>query len=145
MLKTVLLMSAQAFINANKYNIILSVTDHSLQFVNRVCCQQEPHRPWSPPVAPSGPGRGASEMDQGSAKRPKDDSLMPLVIPVSVPVRQTSSPDHEQPSLSASWPMRPSGSYDMISDYKTSVIVTRRRSLRNSLSESSGQVGTRLI
>lgn len=84
-------------------------------------------------------------MDQGSAKRPKDDSLMPLVIPVSVPVRQTSSPDHEPASLSASWPRRPLGSHDMISDYKTSVIVTRRRSLRNSLSESSGQVSTLLI
>lgn len=104
-------------------------------------CVKEPHRPWSPPAAPSGPGRGASEMDQGSAKRPKDDSLMPLVIPVSVPVRQTSSPDHEQASHSVSWPLRPLGSHDMISDYKTSVIVTRRRSLRNSLSESSGQNG----
>ncbi|KAA0711339.1 ELM2 and SANT domain-containing protein 1 MIDEAS [Triplophysa tibetana] len=103
--------------------------------------KQETHRPWSPPVAPSGPGRGATEMDQGSAKRPKDDSLMPLVIPVSVPVRQTSSPDHEPASLTASWPRRPLDSHDMISDYKTSVIVTRRRSLRNSLSESSGQNG----
>ncbi|XP_067223643.1 mitotic deacetylase-associated SANT domain protein [Chanodichthys erythropterus] len=106
--------------------------------------KQEPHRPWSPPVAPTGPGRGAAEVDQMSAKRPRDDSLMPLVIPVSVPVRQTgsSSPDHEQASLSASWPSRPLGSHDMsCSDYKTSVIVTRRRSLRNSLSESAGQNG----
>ncbi|XP_056101554.1 mitotic deacetylase-associated SANT domain protein isoform X1 [Rhinichthys klamathensis goyatoka] len=106
--------------------------------------KQEPHRPWSPPVAPTGPGRGAAEVEQMSAKRPRDDSLMPLVIPVSVPVRQTdsSSPDHEQASLSASWPSRPLGAHDMsFSDYKTSVIVTRRRSLRNSLSESSGQNG----
>ncbi|ROL18737.1 ELM2 and SANT domain-containing protein 1 [Anabarilius grahami] len=106
--------------------------------------KQEPHRPWSPPVAPTGPGRGAAEVDQMSAKRPRDDSLMPLVIPVSVPVRQTgsSSPDHEQASLSASWPSRPLVSHDMsCSDYKTSVIVTRRRSLRNSLSESAGQNG----
>ncbi|XP_051578525.1 mitotic deacetylase-associated SANT domain protein-like [Myxocyprinus asiaticus] len=106
--------------------------------------KQEPHRPWSPPVAPSGPGRGVDEVDLVSAKRPKDESLMPLVIPVSVPVRQTdsSSPDHEQASLSASWPSQPLGSYDMsCSEYKTSVIVTRRRSLRNSLSESTGQNG----
>lgn len=110
-----------------------------------MCWQQEPHRPWSPPVAPTGPGRGAAEVEQMSAKRPRDDSLMPLVIPVSVPVRQTdsSSPDHEQASLSASWPSRPLGTHDMsCSDYKTSVIVTRRRSLRNSLSESSGQVSS---
>ncbi|XP_051502740.1 mitotic deacetylase-associated SANT domain protein-like [Myxocyprinus asiaticus] len=106
--------------------------------------KQEPHRSWSPPVAPSGPGRGADEVDQVSAKRPKDESLMPLVIPVSVPVRQTdsSSPDHKQASLSASWPSRPLGSHEMsCSEYKTSVIVTRRRSLRNSLSESTGQNG----
>lgn len=104
---------------------------------------KEPHRPWSPPVAPSGPGRGADEVEQVSAKRPRDESLMPLVIPVSVPVRQTdpSSPDHEQTSLSASWPLRPLGSHEMSSDYKPSVIVTRRRSLRNSLSESTGQNG----
>lgn len=113
-----------------------------------MCCQQEPHRPWSPPVAPTGPGRGAAEVDQVSAKRPRDDSLMPLVIPVSVPVRQTdsSSPDHDHASLSASWPSRPLGTQDMsCSDYKTSVIVTRRRSLRNSLSESSGQVSSQNI
>ncbi|XP_016330922.1 ELM2 and SANT domain-containing protein 1 isoform X2 [Sinocyclocheilus anshuiensis] len=106
--------------------------------------KQEPHRPWSPPVAPTGPGRGAAEVDQVSAKRPRDDSLMPLVIPVSVPVKQTESlsPDHEQASLSASWPSRPLSTHDMsCSDYKTSVIVTRRRSLRNSLSESTGQNG----
>uniref|UniRef100_A0A9J7X8J5 Mitotic deacetylase associated SANT domain protein b n=2 Tax=Cyprinus carpio TaxID=7962 RepID=A0A9J7X8J5_CYPCA len=106
--------------------------------------KQEPHRPWSPPVAPTGPGRGAAEVDQVSAKRPRDDSFMPLVIPVSVPVRQTdsSSPDHEQASLSASWPSRPLGIHGIsCSDYKTSVIVKRRRSLRNSLSESTGQNG----
>ncbi|XP_043118921.1 mitotic deacetylase-associated SANT domain protein [Puntigrus tetrazona] len=106
--------------------------------------KQESHRPWSPPVAPTGPGRGAAEVDQVSAKRPRDDSLMPLVIPVSVPVKQTDSlsPDHEQASLSASWPSRPFSTHDMsCSDYKTSVIVTRRRSLRNSLSESTGQNG----
>ncbi|XP_059376676.1 mitotic deacetylase-associated SANT domain protein-like [Carassius carassius] len=106
--------------------------------------KQEPHRPWSPPVAPTGPGRGAAEVDQVSAKRPRDDGLMPLVIPVSVPVKQTESlsPDHEKASLSASWPSRPLSTHDMsCSDYKTSVIVTRRRSLRNSLSESTGQNG----
>ncbi|XP_052386630.1 mitotic deacetylase-associated SANT domain protein-like [Carassius gibelio] len=107
--------------------------------------KQEPHRPWSPPVAPTGPGRGVAEVDQVSAKRPRDDSFMPLVIPVSVPVRQTdsSSPDHEQASVSASWSSRPLGIHGISCspDYKTSVIVKRRRSLRNSLSESTGQNG----
>lgn len=110
-----------------------------------VCCQQEPHRPWSPPVAPTGPGQGVAEVDQVSAKRPRDDGLMPLVIPVSVPVKQTDSlsPDHEQASISASWTSRPLSTHGMsCSDYKTSVIVSRRRSLRNTLSESTGQVSS---
>ncbi len=110
-----------------------------------VCFQQEPHRPWSPPVAPTGPGRGVAEVDQVNAKRPRDDGLMPLVIPVSVPVKQTDSlsPDHEQASISASWTSRPLSIHDMsCSDYKTSVIVSRRRSLRNTLSESTGQVSS---
>ncbi|TRY56237.1 hypothetical protein DNTS_028553 [Danionella cerebrum] len=106
--------------------------------------KQEPHRPWSPPAAQTGPGRLTSEVDQTSAKRRRDDGLMPLVIPVSVPVRQTecSSPDQEQASLSASWLSRPLGSQDMgCSNYKPSVIVTRRRSLRNSPTECTGQNG----
>ncbi|XP_030642059.1 ELM2 and SANT domain-containing protein 1 [Chanos chanos] len=104
---------------------------------------KEPHRPWSPHGAASGPGRGAGDLEGVSAKRSRDDNLMPLVIPVSVPVRQTDppSPDHEG-TLASSWPPRHSGYQDLSRpDHKPSVIVTRRRSLRNSLSESSSQNG----
>uniref|UniRef100_A0AAZ3S1T5 Mitotic deacetylase associated SANT domain protein b n=1 Tax=Oncorhynchus tshawytscha TaxID=74940 RepID=A0AAZ3S1T5_ONCTS len=80
------------------------------------------------------------------AKRPRDESMMPLVIPVSVPVRRpdpsSSSPDGEHSTTGTGWPQRPFTLQDVTSmDGKPSVIVTRRRSLRNSLSESSGQVG----
>ncbi|KAL6477912.1 hypothetical protein MHYP_G00137470 [Metynnis hypsauchen] len=96
---------------------------------------KEPHRPWSPSA--SAPGRG---IEGASAKRARDESLVPLVIPVSVPVRRTdTSPDKEQASLSASWPLRPNDPNRP--DHNPSVIVTRRRSLRNSLSESSSQNG----
>lgn len=94
---------------------------------------KEPRRPWSP-------------TDSGglNAKRPRDDSLLPLVIPVSVPVRrqEPSSPDRDDTVLASSWPPRPSNPQDFgRADHKPSVIVTRRRSLRNSLSESSEQNG----
>ncbi|GAA6108744.1 mitotic deacetylase-associated SANT domain protein [Tachysurus ichikawai] len=100
---------------------------------------KESHRSWSPPA--SGPGRGVGELEGLSAKRVRDENLVPLVIPVSVPVKQAgpTSVDQEQFSLSASWPQRPSESNR--TDHKPSVIVTRRRSLRNSLSESSNQNG----
>ncbi|KAK6304710.1 hypothetical protein J4Q44_G00252960 [Coregonus suidteri] len=106
------------------------------------------HRPWSP-QRPA-PGRGTMDRDSGghSVKRPRDESMMPLVIPVSVPVRRSdppsssSSPDGEQSTLGAGLPQRPFTLQDVTSmDGKPSVIVTRRRSLRNSLSESSGQNG----
>lgn len=105
-------------------------------------CVQESHRPWSPPA--SGPGRGVGDMEGLSAKRARDESLVPLVIPVSVPVRRAdpSNLDQEQTSLSASWPQRLSDPNR--TDHKPSVIVTRRRSLRNSLSESSSQVSVSL-
>ncbi|MEQ2196338.1 hypothetical protein XENOCAPTIV_016643 [Xenoophorus captivus] len=77
-----------------------------------------------------------------NAKRPRDDGLLPLVIPVSVPVRrrEPSSPDRDGTALASSWPHRPSNHQDLgRADHKPSVIVTRRRSLRNSLSESSEQ------
>ncbi|XP_029972562.1 ELM2 and SANT domain-containing protein 1 isoform X4 [Salarias fasciatus] len=93
--------------------------------------KQEPHRPWSP-----------TESEGMNAKRPRDDNLVPLVIPVSVPVRrqEPSSPSRDPASLASSWPPRPSNPLDLgRSDHKPSVIVTRRRSLRNSLSESSEQ------
>ncbi|XP_017331189.2 mitotic deacetylase-associated SANT domain protein [Ictalurus punctatus] len=100
---------------------------------------KESHRSWSPPA--SGPGRGVGEMEGLSAKRVRDEGLVPLVIPVSVPVRRAdpTSLDPEQTSLSASWPLRLSDLNR--TDHKPSVIVTRRRSLRNSVSESSSQNG----
>uniref|UniRef100_A0A8C7GSE2 Mitotic deacetylase associated SANT domain protein b n=1 Tax=Oncorhynchus kisutch TaxID=8019 RepID=A0A8C7GSE2_ONCKI len=110
--------------------------------------KEEPHRPWSP-QRPA-PRRGTLERDSGghSAKRPRDESMMPLVIPVSVPVRRpdtlssSSSLDREHSILGTSWPQRPSTLQDMTSmNRKPSVIVTRRRSLRNSLTDSSGQNG----
>ncbi|KAG7237988.1 hypothetical protein INR49_031342 [Caranx melampygus] len=91
---------------------------------------KEPHRPWSPA--------------ESEAKRPRDDNLLPLVIPVSVPVRrqEPSSPDRDEATLASSWPPRPSNPQDLgHADHKPSVIVTRRRSRRNSLSESSEQNG----
>ncbi|KAI3367136.1 hypothetical protein L3Q82_008200 [Scortum barcoo] len=94
---------------------------------------KEPHRPWSPP--------GSEGLN---AKRPRDDSLLPLVIPVSVPVRrqEPASPDRDEAALASHWPPRPSNPQDLgRADHKPSVIVTRRRSLRNSLSESSEQNG----
>ncbi|XP_076833755.1 mitotic deacetylase-associated SANT domain protein isoform X2 [Brachyhypopomus gauderio] len=99
-------------------------------------------RPWNPPA--SGPGLGAGEADGSSVKRSREESLVPLVIPVSVPVRRAdpSLPNQDQADLSTSWPLQPSGPGDPgRPDHKPSVIVTRRRSLRNSLSESSGQNG----
>ncbi|KAL0969756.1 hypothetical protein UPYG_G00231860 [Umbra pygmaea] len=110
--------------------------------------KEQPHRPWSP-QRPQ-PGQGTMDRDQGgqSTKRPRDESMMPLVIPVSVPVRRpdphspSSSPEREHSILGTGWPQRPSSHLDVGSvDRKPSVIVTRRRSLRNSLSESSGQNG----
>uniref|UniRef100_A0A3Q3WZC1 Uncharacterized protein n=1 Tax=Mola mola TaxID=94237 RepID=A0A3Q3WZC1_MOLML len=77
----------------------------------------EPHRPWSP-----------ADSEGLKAKQPRDDSLLPLVIPVSVPVRR---PDPSSPDRDEVAPGR--------DNHKPSVIVTRRRSLRNSLSESSDQ------
>ena len=108
-----------------------------------VCPFQDPHRPWSPSRAGSGPDRVLGHGDGLSGKRPRDDSLLPLVIPVSVPVRrqEPSSPDRERAALASSWPLRHGFLDSGLSDHKPSVIVTRRRSLRNSLSESSGQVG----
>uniref|UniRef100_A0A7N6BRL3 ELM2 and Myb/SANT-like domain containing 1b n=1 Tax=Anabas testudineus TaxID=64144 RepID=A0A7N6BRL3_ANATE len=92
---------------------------------------KEPHRPWSP-----------SESEDLNAKRPRDDSLLPLVIPVSVPVRrqEPSSPERDEAAVACSWPPRHSNPQDLgRTDHKPSVIVTRRRSLRNSVSESSDQ------
>ncbi|AWP16271.1 putative ELM2 and SANT domain-containing protein 1 [Scophthalmus maximus] len=94
---------------------------------------KEPRRPWSP-----------TESEGLNAKRHRDDSLLPLVIPVSVPVRrqEPSSPDRDEAALASGWPPGPSNHQDLgRADHQPSVIVTRRRSLRNSLSESSEQNG----
>ncbi|KAK5917182.1 hypothetical protein CgunFtcFv8_012092 [Champsocephalus gunnari] len=94
---------------------------------------KESHRSWSP-----------TQTGGMNTKRPRDDSLLPLVIPVSVPVRRLdpSSPDRDDSALASTWPQRPLNPQDFgRSDHKPSVIVTRRRSLRNSLSESSEQNG----
>ncbi|TKS86943.1 ELM2 and SANT domain-containing protein 1 MIDEAS [Collichthys lucidus] len=95
---------------------------------------KEPRRPWSP----------TDPEVSLNAKRPRDDNLVPLVIPVSVPVRrhEPSSPDRDEAALASSWPLRHSNAPELgRADHKPSVIVTRRRSLRNSLSESSDQNG----
>lgn len=94
---------------------------------------QEPRRPWSP-----------TEPEGKNVKRPRDDSFLPLVIPVSVPVRrlETSSPGPDEAALASNWPHRPPNAPDFgRADHKLSVIVTRRRSLRNSLTENL-EVGT---
>uniref|UniRef100_UPI0037E82200 mitotic deacetylase associated SANT domain protein a n=1 Tax=Semicossyphus pulcher TaxID=241346 RepID=UPI0037E82200 len=82
----------------------------------------------------------ASEMEP--AKMAKEDapsgrqaSMVPLVIPVSVPVHR--SPTDPQGGWVQGRLERPAGQ----SDPKPSVIVARRRSLRNSMNESFGQDG----
>ncbi|XP_074472761.1 mitotic deacetylase associated SANT domain protein a isoform X2 [Sebastes fasciatus] len=86
----------------------------------------------------------ASEMESLPAKMIKEDgsvrqaTMVPLVIPVSVPVHRSHT------DAQGNWILgrhglgeRPAGH----SDRKPSVIVARRRSLRNNMSESSGQDG----
>ncbi|XP_051941483.1 mitotic deacetylase-associated SANT domain protein [Hippocampus zosterae] len=103
---------------------------------------EEPHRSWGP-SQPGGPGM----------KRPRDDGLLPLVIPVSVPVRRlelSSCGDRAGAAPACGWPPllppppppRPSDPPEIAgAERKPSVIVTRRRSLRNSLNEGSEQNG----
>ncbi|KAF7201424.1 mitotic deacetylase-associated SANT domain protein [Nothobranchius furzeri] len=90
---------------------------------------KEPRRPWSP-----------TEPD--AMKQPRDDSFLPLVIPVSVPVRrqEPSSPVRDDAALGSTWPRRPHNAPDLgLADHKPSVIVNRRRSLRNFSSDSLEQ------
>lgn len=84
-------------------------------------------------------------MEGLGAKQAREDSLLPLIIPVSVPVRKQdpSSPDSDELGPASSWLSRPSE--PGCDNHKPSVIVTRRRSLRNSLSESPDQVGASVI
>ncbi|KAM9465939.1 uncharacterized protein mideasb [Clarias gariepinus] len=115
---------------AQKASEMASLPSHTIKESQRAC---------SPPVLDLGEVFG--EMEGVSAKCARDESLVPLVIPVSVPVRRAdpTSLEQEQASLLTSWPIRPSDPNR--TDHKPSVIVTRRRSLRNSLSESSSQNG----
>ncbi|KAK5852824.1 hypothetical protein PBY51_006663 [Eleginops maclovinus] len=86
----------------------------------------------------------ASEMEslppkkQEEASSGRQASMMPLVMPVSVPVHKSQTDPQgalNQGRLGQS--ERPAGQ----THSKPSVIVARRRSLRNSLSESMGQEG----
>lgn len=76
---------------------------------------------------------------------PQEDSsgrqvtMVPLVIPVSVPVHRNQADPQAGWSLGHPGPAkRPAAQ----SDHKPSVIVDRRRPLRNSITESFGQVST---
>lgn len=64
----------------------------------------------------------------------KQVSMMPLIIPVSVPV-------HRGPTdTQGGWAQGRLGDRPGQPDRKPSVIVARRRSLRNSMTDSFGQV-----
>lgn len=83
----------------------------------------------------------ASEMESLPAKAAKDDApsnIVPLVIPVSVPVHKS------QAESQGGWTQGRVGQSERIAgpaDRKPSVIVARRRSLRNPVTESFGQDG----
>ncbi|XP_037096462.1 mitotic deacetylase-associated SANT domain protein [Syngnathus acus] len=92
---------------------------------------KEAHKPWGP--------------TQPGMKRPRDDGLLPLVIPVSVPVRRLElAPCVEDAAQTSNRPppSRPPNPLESAgAERKPSVIVTRRRSLRSSLTEGSEQNG----
>ncbi|XP_058843477.1 mitotic deacetylase-associated SANT domain protein-like, partial [Acipenser ruthenus] len=93
-----------------------------------------------PPAVKGAEEKAPAEGDSVSAKRPREEGLVPLVIPVSVPVRRVDrlSPGREQ-AEGEGWSQR-AGPLDRAPlEQKASVIVTRRRSLRNSFSESTNQ------
>uniref|UniRef100_A0A096MCI5 Mitotic deacetylase associated SANT domain protein a n=1 Tax=Poecilia formosa TaxID=48698 RepID=A0A096MCI5_POEFO len=83
----------------------------------------------------------ASEMESLPAKAAKEDApsaIVPLVIPVSVPVHKS------QAESQGGWAQGRVGQGERTAgqaDRKPSVIVARRRSLRNSVTESFGQDG----
>ncbi|MFT7801695.1 ELM2 and SANT domain-containing protein 1-like [Arapaima gigas] len=99
---------------------------------------KEPEKVWNPGAAPASPEGGAAEGGEAIAKRPRDESMVPLVIPVSVPVQQPHhlTADQDQTRLPGGWAPRAPWQ----NERKPTVIVTRRRSLRGSLSDGSGQV-----
>ncbi|XP_047244461.1 mitotic deacetylase associated SANT domain protein a isoform X2 [Girardinichthys multiradiatus] len=83
----------------------------------------------------------ASEMESLPAKAAKEvapSNIVPLVIPVSVPVHKN------QAESQGGWTQGCAGQVERTAgqaDRKPSVIVARRRSLRNSVTESLGQDG----
>uniref|UniRef100_A0A8B9HHV2 ELM2 and Myb/SANT-like domain containing 1a n=1 Tax=Astyanax mexicanus TaxID=7994 RepID=A0A8B9HHV2_ASTMX len=85
----------------------------------------------------------ASEMEFLPAKVRRDEGsgrqagMLPLVIPVSVPVRRSQAQAEQAGAFSESVQQQ------FQFDRKPSVIVARRRSLRNSASESFNQVPTK--
>ncbi|XP_048829824.1 mitotic deacetylase-associated SANT domain protein isoform X2 [Brienomyrus brachyistius] len=97
----------------------------------------EQEKVWDSSAAPQGPDRRIAEDEWANAKRSRDESMPPLVLPVSVPVRRA---DQEQAKALSGWTQRPPHE-PVQCERKPSVIVTRRRSLRSSLSESTGQNG----
>ncbi|MBN3281246.1 EMSA1 protein, partial [Polyodon spathula] len=93
-----------------------------------------------PPAVKGAEEKAPAEGDSVSAKRPREESLVPLVIPVSVPVKRVDwlSLGREQAEREG-WNQRAGPQDRAPLEQKASVIVTRRRSLRNSLSESTNQ------
>ncbi|MBN3286249.1 EMSA1 protein, partial [Polyodon spathula] len=93
-----------------------------------------------PPAVKGAEVKAPAQGDSVSVKRQREESLVPLVIPVSVPVRRVDrlSPGREQAEVEG-WSQRAGPQDSAPLEQKASVIVTRRRSLRNSLSESTNQ------
>ncbi|XP_028678152.1 mitotic deacetylase-associated SANT domain protein [Erpetoichthys calabaricus] len=84
-------------------------------------------------------GTGRLDGEGVAAKRPRDENLLPLVIPVSVPVKRVTDASLEKDDVEKDGSQRTGPSDRWPLEQKASVIVTRRRSLRNSLSESTNQ------
>lgn len=99
-------------------------------------CQQEQEKVWNSGTAPQGRDRRIAEDEWANAKRSREEGMLPLVLPVSVPVRRADQEPAKPPS---GWTQRPLHE-PVQCERKPSVIVTRRRSLRSSLPESTGQV-----
>lgn len=76
---------------------------------------------------------------QGDVPRGKHATMVPLIMPVSVPVHRLPLPGHGAPAHGrAGQAERP----PVTSDCKPSVIVARRRSLRNSVTDNFEQVAS---
>lgn len=78
-------------------------------------------------------------LEQEDAATGKQTMMLPLIMPVSVPVHRV------QPDAQGGWaPGRPRPGEQPVGqpERKPSVIVARRRTLRNSMTQSFGQVRT---